>query len=226
MIYLGRIFDAALKKPLLQVALDFTSIRKAILIAKEVYEAGADILEVGTPLIKSVGISSIKEIRKVAKDAFIVADMKTIDVGALETRLAMEAGADATTVLGVADDEVIASALEEAKKFNGDVIIDLISHKNPLERIHELMKLNVKIVNYHVGIDVQIKRGLSVKDRINEVKSISSIFNGVVSISGGIKPFEIPELIKTNARIFIIGSAITKSKNPMAETLKALKFLR
>lgn len=208
------------------MALDFINLNKAKAVAKEVYEAGADIIEVGTPLIKSAGITSIREIRRIARDAIIVADMKTVDVGKTETKLAIEAGADATTVLALADNEVIISALEEAEKLGSDVIIDLISHKDPLKRVKELMELNAKIVNYHIGIDVQIRRGLSIKDRINEIKAISSIFKGVISLSGGIKPSEIPKLLDTKARIFIIGSAITKSKNPRSETLKALKFLR
>ena len=45
-----------LKHPRLQVALDLTSLEEALRIAKIAWDNGAEILEAGTPLIKSVGL--------------------------------------------------------------------------------------------------------------------------------------------------------------------------
>ncbi|MCX7716177.1 MAG: orotidine 5'-phosphate decarboxylase, partial [Endomicrobia bacterium] len=50
-------------KPLLQVALDFIDLHRAIKIVKEIVEGGADIIEIGTPLIKSEGVRAISEIK-------------------------------------------------------------------------------------------------------------------------------------------------------------------
>ena len=43
-------------EPVLQVALDFMHLRRALQAAKEAVEGGADWVEAGTPLIKSEGV--------------------------------------------------------------------------------------------------------------------------------------------------------------------------
>ena len=77
---------------ILQVALDLINAKRAIQIAKEAIEGGADWLEAGTPLIKAEGMQIIRELKKLGRK--IVADMKTIDVGAVEAEMAAKAGAD------------------------------------------------------------------------------------------------------------------------------------
>ena len=46
-------------KPILQLALDFVDLQRALKNAKEGMAGGADWLEAGTPLIKSEGLQSI-----------------------------------------------------------------------------------------------------------------------------------------------------------------------
>src|SRR5512143_3014054 len=85
--------------PLLQIAIDYTSLPKALamatLVAPEV-----DIIEIGTPLCKAAGLDAIRAIREIAPDKIILADFKTPDVGALEAAMAFDAGADWMTVIG------------------------------------------------------------------------------------------------------------------------------
>ena len=51
-------------KPVLQVALDVLEVERAIQIAKEAIEGGADWIEAGTPLIKSEGMNAVRELKK------------------------------------------------------------------------------------------------------------------------------------------------------------------
>ncbi|MEM2428723.1 MAG: bifunctional 5,6,7,8-tetrahydromethanopterin hydro-lyase/3-hexulose-6-phosphate synthase, partial [Candidatus Bathyarchaeia archaeon] len=67
--------------PYLQVALDLSSLEKALEIVKQLPRSERVILEAGTPLIKAYGVKAIEKIREVWRDAFIVADLKTMDVG-------------------------------------------------------------------------------------------------------------------------------------------------
>ncbi len=46
-----------MKKAVLQVALDLLELKRALQIAQESLDGGADWIEVGTPLIKSEGMS-------------------------------------------------------------------------------------------------------------------------------------------------------------------------
>ena len=65
------------------------------------------ILEVGTPLIKRYGTRGINELRQIAKDKFIIADLKTLDVGKVEVDIAYEDTADAVVAAGLAPPETL-----------------------------------------------------------------------------------------------------------------------
>lgn len=203
-----------LKQPKLQVALDLTSIDRAVAIAKVAWDNGAEILEAGTPLIKHEGIYAVKVLRERFPDAIIVADMKTMDTGSLETRIAYEGGADISTVLAVADDSTILDALVFAKKHGLLIAVDLISHPNPKERIAQLNNMNIDILGVHLGIDVQRKFGITVADISHIVEYARKNFEGAIAVAGGIKPGKIKPLIQAGANIIIVGSAITKAEDP------------
>jgi 3-hexulose-6-phosphate synthase/6-phospho-3-hexuloisomerase len=78
-----------MKKVVLQVALDLLELKRALQIAQEAIDGGADWIEVGTPLIKSEGMSSIRAMRDRFPDSVIVADMKIADTGTLEVEMAV-----------------------------------------------------------------------------------------------------------------------------------------
>ncbi|MEJ2296545.1 MAG: orotidine 5'-phosphate decarboxylase, partial [Candidatus Lokiarchaeota archaeon] len=80
-------------KPKLQVALDLIDLEKALRIAEKV-ASSADIIEAGTPLIKSEGIGAVEVLKDNFPDKLICADLKTADAGYLEVKMAANANAD------------------------------------------------------------------------------------------------------------------------------------
>ena len=72
------------KKPILQVALDFMNLDRAMQVARESIKGGVDWLEAGTPLIKSEGMNSVRTLKKEFPNHIIIADMKIMDVGSVE----------------------------------------------------------------------------------------------------------------------------------------------
>jgi len=66
---------------ILQVALDFVDLHRAVKVAEEAIEGGADWLEIGTPLIKSEGMNAVRHLRKLFPATTLLADMKTMDAG-------------------------------------------------------------------------------------------------------------------------------------------------
>ena len=48
--------------PILQVALDYVNLHRALKAAEEAVAGGADWLEAGTPLIKSEGMNCVREL--------------------------------------------------------------------------------------------------------------------------------------------------------------------
>ncbi len=93
--------------PSLQLALDLMQLGRAVAIAHEAVDGGADWIEVGTPLIKSEGAEAVRVLRKEFPGRKLIADTKTMDVGAFEVEIMAKAGADVVTVLGLADDSTI-----------------------------------------------------------------------------------------------------------------------
>lgn len=213
-------------KPKLQVALDLTNLEAAIRVGEMAIEGGCDILEAGTPLIKSVGIESVRRLRHAFPRTQIVADMKIIDAGRIEAKLAAEAGADIVTVLGVADDSTIRDVVSEAKLHGVSVCGDLITIKDPVKRAIELESLGVDMVCVHIGVDVQKSRGITVKELINEIRLISRSISIPVCVAGGIKHDIVKDLIEAGARIIIVGSAITAAPDPKTATKEIKEIIK
>ncbi|MFX0011219.1 MAG: orotidine 5'-phosphate decarboxylase / HUMPS family protein, partial [Candidatus Hermodarchaeota archaeon] len=69
--------------PSLQVALDLLNLDDALKIASQVAPY-VDILEAGTPLIKSEGIKAVRTLKETYPDKLICADLKIADAGYLE----------------------------------------------------------------------------------------------------------------------------------------------
>ncbi len=210
--------DFLILKPKLQVALDFTDLDTAIRVGEMAIEGGCDILEAGTPLIKSIGIESVRKLRHAFPRTQIVADMKIIDAGRIEARLAAEAGADIITVLGVADDSTIKDVISEAKSHGVSVCGDLITIKDPVKRAIELESLGIDMVCVHIGVDVQKARGITVKELINEIRLISRSVSIPVCVAGGINSDIVKDLLDAGAKVIIVGSAITTAPNPREAT--------
>ncbi|HIP57287.1 MAG TPA: orotidine 5-phosphate decarboxylase, partial [Ignisphaera aggregans] len=126
---------------------------------------------------------------------------------------------------GVSEDDVIREASEVCKRLGVALIVDLIHVKNPVTRASNLAELGIEAVLVHVGVDVQRRRGISVKELLSEIKEIASM-GLLVAVAGGIKPEEVDTFIDAGARIVIIGSAIVKSTDPINATRVALTKMR
>lgn len=212
--------------PLVQVALDFTDLWSALRVAALMPDSSSIVLEAGTPLLKSWGLMSVRALRALKPETPIVADTKTVDAVSLEARASSEAGADAFTVLALAEDESLKAAVEEAEALGLSVYGDTIASRDPLSSLERLQRFGVHIALVHVGVDVQARLGLRAADLVNVVKGFREAFRGIVAVAGGIKPGEVEIFVNAGADIVIIGSAITRSQDPRGEALKAIEALR
>ena len=201
-------------EPVLQVALDFENLHRALQVAKEAVEGGADWIEAGTPLIKSEGMNAIREIKRNFPNKIVVADMKTADVGGFETELAAKSGAQIVTILGISDDPTITEAVKAGKKYGAEIMIDLLQVENVEERVKQLEKLGVKYFCEHVGIDMQMigKNPLKLLERVVASTKLP------VAVAGGLNKESIPDVVKRGASVIIVGGAITKAPNVSEET--------
>ncbi|WP_342707579.1 3-hexulose-6-phosphate synthase [Methanolobus profundi] len=196
----------------MQVALDLVETDRAIQIAKESIEGGADWLEAGTPLIKSEGMNVIRKLRESFPDRTIVADMKIADTGAMEVEMGAKAGADIIVILASADDSTIQEAVRAAKKYGVRIMADLISANEPVSRSAELESLGVDYINVHAGIDQQ----MTGQDSLALMKQIVNKVNIPVAIAGGLDSGSCSDAVSAGADIVIVGGNIVRSSDVTA----------
>ena len=208
-------------KPVLQVALDFVDIERALKLASEAVEGGCDWIEAGTPLIKSEGLNCIRELKKRFPDKKIVADMKTADVGRLEVEIAAKAGAGIVTVLGASDDETIKEAVMAGKNYGAEIMVDMLGVCDIAKKARDFEKFGVSYIGIHIPIDEQMKGRIS----FDIVKKVASSVNIPIAVAGGINSENAAEAVKAGASVIIIGGAITKTNNASKATREIKKAI-
>jgi 3-hexulose-6-phosphate synthase/6-phospho-3-hexuloisomerase len=196
-----------LDTPILQVALDFINLRRAINVAREAVDAGVDWIEAGTPLIKSEGLDSIRALRKEFPTATIVADMKTMDAGRVEMETAAKSGADIAVVMGSATDATIKECISAGKNYGIKIEVDLLGIDDCVSRSIEVEKWGADFVGIHTAIDEQMQ-GSSPFERLKE---ICSKVNIPVAVAGGMNSETVADAVNSGAKIIVVGGAICKA---------------
>ncbi|RZN14166.1 MAG: bifunctional hexulose-6-phosphate synthase/ribonuclease regulator [Methanosarcinales archaeon] len=206
-------------QPILQVALDVLETERAIEIATEAVAGGAEWIEAGTPLIKSEGMDAIRKLREAFPDKIIVADMKIQDTGALEVEMASKAGANVITILATADSTTVEDALRAARKYGTTLMADLLCTENRIVRAKELEQLGVDYINFHTGIDQQMKGETPLK----LLKNVDLV--APIAVAGGINAEIAAQEVSEGASIIIVGGNITRSENVTESTKKIISAM-
>jgi 3-hexulose-6-phosphate synthase len=189
----------------LQLALDLVDIQGAKEVIQEV-GAYVDIVEIGTPVVINEGLRAVKEIKEAFPHLQVLADLKIMDAGGYEVMKASEAGADIITVLGVSDDATIRGAVDEARKQNKQIMVDMINVKNMEQRAAEIDALGVDYICVHSGYDHQAA-GKNSFEELNSIKRV--VKRAKTAIAGGIKLDTLPEVIEAKPDLVIVGGGIT-----------------
>ena len=189
--------------------MDLLELDRSIQIAKEAVLGGADWIEAGTPLIKSEGMDSVREMKRALPGTKIVADMKTVDTGAMEVEMAAKAGADIVALLAASDNSTVEDALRAARKYGVQIMMDLLTVPDPVGRSRELEALGVDYICVHVGIDQQ----MTGKDTIDFLKQIVEEVKTPVAAAGGMDAASAADAVASGADIVIVGGSIVRSAN-------------
>ena len=205
----------------LQLALDhFDSIQQAISLLDQVVDL-VDIVEVGTPMIIQEGVSALKQIKSAYPQVKLLADLKIVDAGALEARLAFEAGADIVTVLGLAHDVTIQNAVCEGVNFAKQIMVDLISVSDIATRSKEVDALGVDYICAHTAFDMQ-----GTEDPLGDLPLVmASTENARVAVAGGINPATLQHIVPYRPEIVVVGGYITSSLNSRKAALEINQLL-
>lgn len=194
--------------PYLQVAFDNPDIEFVQSAISHIPKSDHVIIEAGTPLIKRYGMDVISKIRQVRPDAFIVADLKTLDTGNLEARMVADAAGDAIVVSALAPIRTIDKLIEEAHKTGIYAVMDTLNQQDPISVLKQL-KVMPDVIELHRGIDIEATE--HAWGNIAEIKNIAP--KTLVAVAGGVRLDKVPVALSQGADILVVGRAITNAKD-------------
>ncbi len=203
----GGVADAP--RVIVQVALDFVDLPRAVEVAREAVAGGVDWVEAGTPLIKAEGLNAVRELKAAFPDKLIFADLKTMDAGRIEVEYAAKAGAGLVGVLGAASDSTIKECIEAAHNYGCKLIVDMIEVADPVARARQAEAWGADYVGIHTAIDQQM-RGEAPFATLRAVAEAVSI---PVSAAGGINSETAAAAVAAGAAVVVVGGAIIKATN-------------
>jgi 3-hexulose-6-phosphate synthase/6-phospho-3-hexuloisomerase len=207
-------------RPLLQVAIDLTDVREAMSLAKLARDGGADIIEVGTPLIKCAGANVIRSVKDSCEGVLVLADLKTLDAGWLETEIAARNGADIVSISALAHNKTIIDSVMCGRNLGIRIMADLMQVPDPVDRGLELSDLGIDYLCLHTGIDVQESDRQALERTLKLVKGVMKNSPTPVAVAGGINNTNVRDVVRSGVGIVIVGSQITKSSNAYEATKK------
>jgi len=219
------------RPPYLQVALDITNLDALKRVITDLPKNDMLILEAGTPFIKEFGVKGLKEIRKLRPDAFLIADLKTLDVGQVEVDMAYDETADAVVVSGLATKSTIEKVIYEAHRLGIYAILDMMNVSDPKSVVVGL-KEKPDVVILHRSVDLERSQAGSgsagadprwalIKDLKKELSGKKMLF----AVAGGVTPQSAKHALLNGADILIVGRYITQSKDVERSAREFLSLL-
>ncbi|MDN4525696.1 3-hexulose-6-phosphate synthase [Fictibacillus fluitans] len=206
----------------LQLAIDLVNTEEAIQLVKEV-EDHIDIVEIGTPVVINEGLGAVKAMKEAFPNLKVLADLKIMDAAGYEVMKASEAGADMITILGAAEDASIQGAVDEAKKQNKKILVDMIAVKDIESRAKELDELGVDYICVHTGYDLQAAG----KNSFEDLKAIKRVVkNAKTAVAGGIKLETINEVVEAQPDLVIVGGGITGQDDKKGTAAKIQELIK
>ncbi len=199
------------RPPYLQISMDAPELEKTKKVIAQLPGSDRIIIEVGTPLIKRYGTRVIGDLRQVAKDAFMVADLKTLDVGKVEVDIAYEDTADAVVAAGLAPPETLDAFVHEAKRLGVYGVIDMLNVEDVLGKLKSIKEFPDMVI-LHRGIDQESGRTCGL-ERIRIIRDTFPNKKFLIAVAGGIVPETAKEALEQGADVLIVGRYVTQSKD-------------
>ena len=199
-------------KPIVQISLDITDLDEALKTAELAMRAGVDWLEAGTPFILAHGCAGIKILREEFPDVPIVADLKTMDGGYLETEMMANAGATHVVVMARAHEETIKCVVRAGKDFNVQVMGDNLGCDDKVAAAKWLEELGCDYVIHHIGYDE--RRGIAAQGRrmpspLDELRKVVDAVNIPVQAVGGLSLEQAIQCPRYGAPLVVLGAPLT-----------------
>ncbi|HET9647634.1 MAG TPA: orotidine 5'-phosphate decarboxylase / HUMPS family protein [Microlunatus sp.] len=194
----------------LQIALDRLPAAEAVRIAADIAPF-ADVIEVGTSLIKAFGMPIVRRIASVGDGTPVLADLKTADDARTEFELAYDAGARSATVLGLAALPTVHTCVAVAAERDLEVVVDLMELTPDRSAVLSAELPHEAVLAAHVPKDAQ-NGGAQAADLVG-----SWARGRRLAVAGGLGLGDVPRLARLEEELelewlrIIVGSAVTKA---------------
>lgn len=188
--------------PYLAVALETDDWWRAEGILKSLPRKDAIVIKAAPPLIKRFGVEVCQKIHQIRPESIVIADMKTLDTGNLEARMAGDATADVITFSGRAPLKTMERFMEECQKVGALSLMDTVNLPDPLEVINQLS----------LKPDIVELQGMPDKKLIQGIKKACGK-RALVALAGEIELGKVKETLASGVDILVVGGTITEARN-------------
>lgn len=202
----------------LLLSIDLLDESRALEVAAQV-GSYFDVIEVGTSLLKSSGVSIVQKIKTCCPGKPVFVDSKIIDGPEKEAQLMCQSGADMFSMLACATDQAISTVLRIAEQHGVDVMFDMQTVADYRGRCTRLKALGARYLCVHKSADC----GENLVGSFREFLEIQRLCGLQMAIAGGIdidmleqaKPILAPDMV-------IIGKAVVNAPD-MEEKSRLLR---
>src|SRR3954466_13033428 len=218
----ARVVDRFKTRLSFQISVDVGTLDLGLTVASAALAGGVDIVEMGTPLLKTQGVSNVvPAFRKRFPDALLLADMKTMDGGAGEGRTVYAGGGnifDFLALAGVDTAKAICAVRDEFRRAGPElprlVFSDImVPHQGPAAQAVEvalrMLEAGVDAVGVHLQADAR-RADPTLIERHYLADVARAIFERVgraapVQVVGGLSAAEAKSLAQAGLRAFVIS---------------------
>jgi len=204
-----------------QVALDLRDLDHAVAIARAAATAGAQFVEIGDPLVKTVGISAIEHIKRSVPGVAVVAEMMSADWGRDQVVLAAEAGADIVLLIGPASTASVAAAVDASGRLGVPLLLDVPHGRLDRAWVQAMERIGVDGFSITTNIDL----GVAGHHPLEQAHAVRSWTRLPVAVSGGFDTTD--DIIDTIPAwdILVVGRSISDAVDPAAAARQLINHI-
>jgi 3-hexulose-6-phosphate synthase/6-phospho-3-hexuloisomerase len=130
---------------------------EAMRVAAMAVRAGADWLEVGTPLVLAEGMRALGELAPAFPGRTFFVDAKIVDSARRSVLGAAALGAELIAICGIATDATIREDVAGGREAGIGIVVDLVGAADPVRRARESAALGADLVYLHYGADEMLE---------------------------------------------------------------------
>ena len=202
-----------MKLPLLQVALDNTSLEDAIESVKQ-YGHIIDIVEVGTILHVAEGARATSVLRQMFPNKILLDDIKGADAGTTLAELCFNAGADTMTAICSADVNTMIAMKKVGLAISPDKDVQVELYGDwTYEHAQSWLDAGISQVVYHRSRDAELAGKKWSDDDINKISNLIDM-GFKVTITGGLNVEDLVLFEGLQIHCVIAGRSIRGAVNP------------